>query len=48
MKLLSEYVKEEHTVNFYASRLNVTPQYLRRVVKVCSGKMPIHGFARNW
>ena len=38
MKLLSEYVKEEHTVNFYASRLNVTPQYLRRVVKVCSGK----------
>lgn len=25
MKLLSEYVKEEHTVNFYASRLNGHP-----------------------
>ena len=38
MKLLTDNVKEEHTVNFYASRLNVTPQYLRRVVKVYSGK----------
>lgn len=38
MKLLSEHIKEEHTVNFYASCLNVTPQYLRRVVNECSGK----------
>lgn len=38
LKLLSEYVKKEHTVNFYASRLNITPQYLRRIVKECSKK----------
>lgn len=38
LDLLHEYVEQEHTVNFYASRMNVTPQYLRRIVKEYSGK----------
>lgn len=38
MALLREHVEQEHTVNFYADRMNVTPQYLRRIVKEYSGK----------
>lgn len=32
------HIRQEHTVEFYASLLCVTPQYLRRVVRECSGK----------
>lgn len=39
LKQMSEHIEKEHTVNFYASLLSVTPQYLRRVVKNCSGKI---------
>lgn len=35
---ISLHIYQEHTVEFYASLLYVTPQYLRRVVKECSGK----------
>lgn len=38
VKLLPQYIKKEHTVNFYATLLCITPQYLRRVVKECSEK----------
>lgn len=38
VKLLSLHIHSEHTVEFYASTMCVTPQYLRRVVKECSGK----------
>lgn len=38
MKLLTVYIRKEHTVNFYASKLCVTPQYLARVVRNCSGR----------
>lgn len=38
IKLLSLHIRSEHTVEFYASMMCVTPQYLRRVVKESSGK----------
>lgn len=37
-QMLSAYILQEHSVEFYASALCVTPQYLRRVVKNLSGK----------
>ena len=49
MKLLSEYVKEEHTVNFSRVPFECHPS----ISEACSEslfrkKVPIHGFARNW
>lgn len=38
MKLLSCHIGEERTVNYYASKLCITPQYLNRVVKSISGR----------
>lgn len=38
MHLLPKHVCEEHSVKFYASRLNITPQYLNRVVRQISGQ----------
>mgnify|MGYP000768126691 CR=1 FL=1 len=38
VKMLPEHVRKEHTVNYYASRLCVTPQYLGRIVQEFSGK----------
>jgi len=38
LKMLPFHVKKEHAVDFYASKLCVTPQYLGRVVKELSNK----------
>lgn len=38
LKLLTPSVKDQHKVDFYASELCVTPQYLGRVVREISGK----------
>lgn len=38
MHLLPRYVREEHSVGFYASQLCITPQYLNRVVRKMSGR----------
>lgn len=38
INLISEHVRENHTVNFYASQLCITPQYLNRIVKSLSGR----------
>lgn len=38
MKLLLTYIREGHSVSWYASKLCVTPQYLNRVVKSSSQK----------
>lgn len=38
VKQIALHIHQEHTVDFYASLMCVTPQYLRRVVKECSGK----------
>lgn len=38
IKKLEADIHHEHTVNYYANCLNVTPQYLRRVIKNVSGK----------
>lgn len=37
LRLLPLYIRREHTVNFYADQLHITPQYLRRIVKALSG-----------
>ncbi|MGI6222595.1 MAG: helix-turn-helix domain-containing protein [Prevotella sp.] len=37
LKELDEHAEKEHSVLFYASQLNVTPQYLNKVVKQISG-----------
>lgn len=37
MKELDDNIEQEHSVLFYASQFNVTPQYLNRVVKQISG-----------
>lgn len=31
-------IRREHSVNYYAASLNITPQYLRKVIKETSGK----------
>ena len=41
MKLLSMYYKQERRVDFYASKLCVTPKYFSSVVKQVSGKSPV-------
>lgn len=38
MQTIPLHIKKEHTVNFYAGCLHVTPQYLRRIVKEFSGQ----------
>lgn len=38
VRQIPQYICKEHTVDFYASLLCVTPQYLRRIVKECSGR----------
>lgn len=38
MKLLHTHIREQHTVDYYASRLCITPQYLNRVVRHISGQ----------
>lgn len=38
IRLLQTYIREEHTVGWYASQLCVTPQYLNRVAKSTSQK----------
>lgn len=36
---ISKHIEQEHSVTFYASLLCITPQYLRRIVKECSGRI---------
>ena len=38
LKLLENRIKKEHSVDFYASELCITSQYLRRIVREVSGK----------
>lgn len=38
LNLLSLHIRHEHSVTFYAERLNITPQYLRRIVKELAGR----------
>lgn len=38
LKLLQQHIKKEHSVDFYASQLCITSQYLRRIVREISGK----------
>lgn len=38
MKLLQQYIKQKHSVGFYASELCVTQQYLARIVKELTGR----------
>lgn len=37
-KLLQDHISEERSVNFYASKLCITPQYLNRIIKSMSGR----------
>ncbi|MDR1402611.1 MAG: helix-turn-helix domain-containing protein [Tannerellaceae bacterium] len=41
LQLLSEHVKEQHAVTFYAGKLFVTPQYLSLLLKELTGKSAI-------
>lgn len=38
LHLLPMHIRREHTVAFYAGQLNITPQYLRRIVKELTGR----------
>lgn len=38
MHMLPRYVREKHSVGFYASQLCITPQYLNRIVRRVSGR----------
>ena len=38
LNLLSLHIRHEHSVTFYAEQLNITPQYLRRIVKELAGR----------
>lgn len=38
MQLLKDHIQEERSVNFYASKLCITPQYLNRIIKNISDK----------
>lgn len=40
MSLVIRNIKEEHSVQFYADKMNVTPKYLSIAVKKASGKTP--------
>lgn len=37
-KLLSENYREHHDISFYAGRLNISPTYLSRIVKLVTGR----------
>ena len=43
IQLVSEYAPEHHTIDFYASRLCITPRYLSTMVKQASGRS-----AKQW
>ena len=43
IQLVSEFAPEHHTIDFYASRLCITPRYLSTVVKQASGRS-----AKQW
>ena len=43
IQLVSEFAPEHHTIEFYASRLCITPRYLSTVVKQASGRS-----AKQW
>ena len=43
IQLVSEFAPEHHTIEFYASRLCITPRYLSTVIKQASGKS-----AKQW
>lgn len=45
--LLQQHICREHTVNFYADCLHITPQYLRRIVKEQSGQQA-YSFINNF
>lgn len=40
LKLVWKYFKTEHNIDFYASRLNISPKHLSRTVKAMLGKTP--------
>lgn len=40
MKLVIHHFKKEHTVAFYAEKMNLTPKYLSMAVKTASGNTP--------
>jgi len=43
MQLVSRYAPEQHAIDFYASRLCITPRYLSTIIKQVSGKS-----AKQW
>ena len=43
IQLLSEYAPEHHTIDFYASRLCLTPRYMSTIIRQVSGKS-----AKQW
>ena len=43
IRLVSEYAPEHHTIDYYASRLCLTPRYLSAIIKQVSGKS-----AKQW
>lgn len=38
ISLLKENFKQQHTVTFYADKLNITPQYLTLIIKKLTGQ----------
>ena len=38
VRLVTEHVKQQHEVTFYASQLNITPKYLSEICKLKSGR----------
>lgn len=47
LQLLRVHIRSEHTAHFYAGQLNITPQYLRRIVKQQSGCSLYQFICRN-
>lgn len=43
IQLVSEFAPEHHTIDFYASRLCITPRYMSTIIKQVSGKS-----AKQW
>lgn len=40
VKLVSEHFAEEHTIDFYADALSISPKHLTRIIKEMTGKTP--------
>ena len=40
IELLALHFKQQHNVWFYAQELNITPHYLTKIIKACTGKTP--------